>query len=318
MVISLIKKYIIVVNIFLIVLIAIVFGLIVHDNITKPALSISSDTSNSKTSGAAAANTLAVSAKPQPRNFYDDIISRNIFRINIANATYDGENGDLSASKGPAPETKLTSLILLATVNDIREPYAVLKNSDTNKADSYKEGDIVDIYKNEQIKISKIDSCKAIIERKKGYETIKCLTIPKNWDAGISNTSASSRKPDRNDNSDGVDKDTLDRGIQEVGENEFVIDRALFDELLSDINSVITQVRVIPQDDGIKLFGMRTNTFFNKIGLKNGDTLHSVNDVGFDNVENALGIFEDLKGESSFTINLTRRNKKMTFVYNIR
>ena len=319
MIISLIKKYMIVLNVFLIALIALIFGLIIHDNITKPALSIGPESINGNSAQSNGISDINLASKPHPRSYYDDIITRNIFKINIVNSTGDGGE-EMSGSDGAPPETKLTSIILLATVHDIKEPYAVLKNSDTDKADSYKEGDIVDIYKYEKIKISRIDRCKAVLERKNGYETIKCLTVSSNSDTTISRpdkfSGRNSRQEDRNDRDD--NNSELDRGIEKVGENEFEIDRTLFDELLSDINSVITQVRVIPQDDGIKLFGMRSNTFFNKIGLKNGDTLHSVNDVGFDNVENALGIFEDLKGESSFTINLTRRNQKMTFVYNIR
>lgn len=317
MIISLIKKYIIVLNVLLIALIGLVFGLIIHDNITKPALSIAPESINSNGPEGNGKPQMTIASKPQPRTHYDDIITRNIFKINIVNATYEGD-GELTASNGAPPETKLTSLILLATVNDIEERYAVLKNSETDKADSYKEGDIVDIYKNEKIKISRIESCKAVLERKNGYETIKCFTVSKSTDSGIPRPSRDSIRDSRRDDEGNGEDNELDRGIEEVGENEFVIDRTLFDELLSDINSIITQVRVIPQDDGIKLFGMRSNTFFNKIGLKNGDTLHTVNDVGFDNVENALGIFEDLKGESNFTINLTRRNQKMTFVYNVR
>ena len=43
-----------------------------------------------------------------------------------------------------------------------------------------------------------------------------------------------------------------------------------------------------------------------------------INDVELTNVGNALGIFEQLKGQPNFTINLTRRKKKHTFEYNVK
>ena len=57
------------------------------------------------------------------------------------------------------------------------------------------------------------------------------------------------------------------------------IDKDLLDELLEDINGIMSEVRIIPNDEGLKLFGMRPNTFFYKIGLRNGDTLNMINDV---------------------------------------
>ncbi|MFA9408879.1 MAG: hypothetical protein ACERKJ_08585, partial [Candidatus Dadabacteria bacterium] len=76
--------------------------------------------------------------------------------------------------------------------------------------------------------------------------------------------------------------------------------------------------RVIPQDDGLRFFGIRSNSIFWKIGIKNGDTLHKINNVELNDIERALGVFEDLKTQNSFTINLTRAGQQYTYDYTVK
>jgi type II secretory pathway component PulC len=207
---------------------------------------------------------------------------------------------------------------LIATIIDTNQSKAVLKNMDNEKANGYFVGEEVDIYKSEKIKISRVDNCKVILERRSGFETIKCKTIDL---ASVSQTprakninTTGSREPKFRSKPHSA----FDKGIKEVGENQFEVDQDLLDELLDDVNEIISDVRVIPNEEGLKLFGMRRDTFFHKIGLRNGDTLNMINEVELTDVSNALGIFEQLKGQPNFTINLTRRKKKLTFEYNVK
>jgi len=310
---AILKKYIKVVELILIALIAIVFVLIVHDNFVKPSLStgkIAQNTGKPKNIDSAK---IAGNNRPQPRNYYKPILVSNIF--GLKNVSISDTAPKPVSPDGEAPETKL-NIELIGTIIDTNLSKAVLKNLDNEKTNGYFVGEEVDIYKSEKIKISRVDNCKVIIERRSGFETIKCKTMaavsgrPKPKDK----YRLKPTKPSKDDDEDYV----MDEGIKKVGENEFEIDQDLLDELLEDINTIMSEVRVIPNDEGLKLFGMRPNTFFYKIGLRNGDTLNMINDVELTDVSNALGIFEQLKGQPNFTINLTRRKKKMTFEYSVK
>ena len=218
-----------------------------------------------------------------------------------------------------APETKL-NIELIGTIIERSQSKAVLKNLDNEKTNGYFVGEEVDIYKSEKIKISRVDNCKVILERRSGFETIKCKTMEV---ASLSKKPISNKhKPKKSsrqfNKDDDNDNQVLDEGIKKVGENQFEVDQELLDELLEDINGIMSEVRVIPNDEGLKLFGMRPNTFFYNIGLRNGDTLNMINEVELADVGNALGIFQELKGQPNFTINLTRRKKKQTFEYNVK
>jgi len=256
---------------------------------------------------------IAGNNRPKPRNYYMPILVSNIF--GLKNVSISDTTPKPGTPDGEAPETKL-NIELIGTIIDTNLSKAVLKNLDNEKTNGYFVGEEVDIYKSEKIKISRVDNCKVILERRSGFETIKCKTM-----AAVSGRPKPKDKyrPKPTKPSEDNDEDqVMDEGIKKVGENQFDIDQDLLDELLEDINGIMSEVRVIPNDEGLKLFGMRPNTFFYKIGLRNGDTLNMINDVELTDVSNALGIFEQLKGQPNFTINLTRRKKKLTFEYSVK
>ena len=310
---AILKRYIKVVELILIALIAIVFVLIVHDNFVKPSLSTSQIVQNTGKPKNINLAKFAGNKRPKPRNYYKPILISNIF--GLKNVRISDTAPKTGTPDGEAPETKL-NIELIGTIIDTKLSKAVLKNLYNDKTNGYFVGEEVDIYKSEKIKISRVDNCKVIIERRSGFETIKCKTMaavsgrPKPKDKYRS-------KPTRQSERDDED-DVMDEGIKKVGENQFEIDQDLLDELLDDINTIMSEVRVIPNDEGLKLFGMRPNTFFYKIGLRNGDTLNMINDVELTDVSNALGIFQELKGQRNFKINLTRRKKKLTFEYSVK
>ncbi|NIT14668.1 MAG: hypothetical protein GTN99_10620, partial [Candidatus Dadabacteria bacterium] len=170
MVSALIKKYIKIVEFVLIGLIAIVFVLIVHDNFVKPSLS----TSKLAPKKQKPQDITLQQPRSRSREYYKPILANNIFGIKNVSLS------DGIPKPGPddqlAPETKL-NMELIATIIDTNRAKAVLKNLDNDKANGYFVGEEVDIYKSERIKISRVDNCKVILERRSGFETIKCKTV---------------------------------------------------------------------------------------------------------------------------------------------
>jgi len=305
---SLIKKYIWIFNLILILFIALQLALIINGKIKEKISSIDAIASQgiyttSKDSG-------SLVSKKFPISRYDIILKRNLFGISALSTTdkSDGVTEDL-------PDTTL-NLELLATFTDPKSiTLAVIKNIDNNKIDSYSSGQVVEIIDSEKVKLVNVGRCKAVINRMtQGRETIKCKELGKTVS---SKTSIGPRIQKFNENRSIRNKNTKNRDIQKVGQNEFVIEKKFFDEILGDPTSILDQARVIPQEDGLRFFGIRSSSIFFKLGIRNGDIMHEINDVEMNDIEKALSLFEDLRSESDFSINLTRGGRKITYEYTV-
>jgi general secretion pathway protein C len=103
----------------------------------------------------------------------------------------------------------------------------------------------------------------------------------------------------------------------------FVVDRGEIDEALSDMPRLLTQARLLPnfragQTDGFRIFNIVPGSIFARIGLKNGDVLHRINDIAIDDPTKFMGVFQGLKDESQISVDLVRGTERKTFEYEIR
>jgi len=309
MIVSALKRYIWVINLILLVVISYTLAQIINDKI-KGGLSVPKSEAI-KTSDSEDYTDRKL-RKLYSRNSYDVILQRNIFGLQ---STSSG-----TSTIQEAPQTTLNLELLGTVIKPGQESLAVIKNLDTHKARGYAEGELIDIIQSERVKLAKIENCRALVERNEGAEIIKCkknidetessFNIPNsrvrfNREAGIKNRVNNPVQPNG-------------EGIREVNEGVYEIDRKMLDELLSDPNQLLTQARVIPQEDGLRFFAIRPNSIFFLIGIRNGDVVHKINDVELSNVENALSLIEELRKESQFNINLTRRGQKLTYEYTVK
>ncbi len=295
---SLLKKYVWVVNLVLIVAIAYVVALAVNDKIGDKIYSPSKDIlSDNYTS-----NKFVRLKTTQPnRAYYEVILTRNIFGLD--NVSFSDSQG----SDGDAPKTNLNIELLGTHLNIKGKSIAVIKNIDNGKINGYSDGDIIDIISDEKVKLLGVDNCKAIIDRKvQGTETIFCK---KEFNLA--------KEPKKNERKTISTAKNDKGGIQQVSEDKWIIERKMLDELLDDPAALINQARVVPQKDGLRFFGIRPSSIFFKIGLRNGDTVHKINEVELSDVQNALGVFGQLKNENDFSIDFTRRGKKYSYAYSV-
>ncbi|MEW6776934.1 MAG: type II secretion system protein GspC [Bdellovibrionota bacterium] len=112
-------------------------------------------------------------------------------------------------------------------------------------------------------------------------------------------------------------------GVKQVSDTEFIVDARELESQLSNINQLILQARVVPnfssgKIDGFKIFAIKPNSIFRKLGLRNGDVIASVNGVVLDNPQKGLQVFQDLQGQKNFGIDVRRRNQPMTMRYEVR
>ena len=255
------------------------------------------------------------SARRKPESYYKIILTRNIFGISVGD-TATSPNG----STDEFPESNLNLVLLGTIMNPEAASVAIIKNPDNNKVQGYRGGEQIDIISEERVKLVRIKNCRAVIERiGKPHETIKCRNLGDVASAPKSTTRSSkkyTRANQRNKREAGDSEDLKE--VNKIGENEYEISREMLENVLGDPSQIVQEARVIPQKDGLRFFGIRSNSLVWKIGIKNGDTLHKINDVELNDVEKALGVFEELRGQSYFTINYTRAGKKYTNEYTVK
>jgi general secretion pathway protein C len=119
------------------------------------------------------------------------------------------------------------------------------------------------------------------------------------------------------------DKDDLGSDIERVNDDEFNISRGEIDGVLSNLNKLATQARIVPsfhngKANGFKLFSIRPNSLYAKIGIQNGDIVQRINGFELNSPDKALEIYGKLKDAQTITVDLLRRGKSTTMTYNIR
>ena len=112
-------------------------------------------------------------------------------------------------------------------------------------------------------------------------------------------------------------------GIQQRSDTDYVIDRAEVDKQMENMNQLFTQVRAVPhfQDGkaaGFRLFAIRQDSVFEKIGLKNGDVITRVNGNELSDPARAMSLIQELRNEGRITVDVMRNRQPTTLSYEIR
>lgn len=108
-----------------------------------------------------------------------------------------------------------------------------------------------------------------------------------------------------------------------VRQGRYILDKREVAAAMENLPQLLTQARVIPnftngRAEGFKVINIAQNSFYDKIGLKNGDVLQKINGIDINEPENFLKVFQQLKDESNITLDLIREGNKTTFKYEIR
>lgn len=114
----------------------------------------------------------------------------------------------------------------------------------------------------------------------------------------------------------------LGRGIKQLGENRYQIPRGELDRTLSNLNDVALQARIIPafkdgQATGFRLFSIRPDSVYSRIGMQNGDVIRRINGYEMNSPEKALEIYTKLKESTHIEIDVDRNGTNVTKSYNI-
>jgi len=116
---------------------------------------------------------------------------------------------------------------------------------------------------------------------------------------------------------------SVDKGVRRVSDTSYEIDRGLVDKILADPSVVARQARIVPsikdgKANGFKMYAIRPNSVFAKIGMQNGDTIQSINGFDMSSPDKALEVYTKVRSASSLSISILRRGQPVSMDYSIK
>lgn len=110
--------------------------------------------------------------------------------------------------------------------------------------------------------------------------------------------------------------------VRQVGPDAYVLKASEVRAALADINSLASQARMVPAvvdgvPQGFRVFAIRPGSFYEQLGLRNGDTLRRINGLPLDTVENALEALVKLRDSNRIELELQRDGRRVRSTYTL-
>lgn len=112
-------------------------------------------------------------------------------------------------------------------------------------------------------------------------------------------------------------------GIKETGADTYEIPRDEINKALGNLNDIAMQARIVPAfKDGVatgfKLFSIRPDSLYTKIGIQNGDIVRRINGFEINSPDKALEVYTKLKESNRIEIEVDRNGSPVRKTYNVR
>lgn len=112
-------------------------------------------------------------------------------------------------------------------------------------------------------------------------------------------------------------------GIRALNDDTYEIPKDEIQKAMSNLNDIAMQARIVPAfkdgaSTGFKLFSIRPNSLYSKIGIQNGDVIRRINGFEINSPDKALEIYSKLKESSRIEIELERGGSAVRKTYNVR
>ncbi len=217
---------------------------------------------------------------------YSIITNTQIIEIGKAKAA--------SPVKPDKPISKI-ALNLIGTFlsGGIGEPYAIIEDSKKREQEVFLVGDKIF---EEDATVEKIFSDRVEIKRNGEVEIL------------IFDEKSSSGEREGGTNTEG----------ETIGVDENELNKAL-----DNLPLLLTQARAVPyfkdgKSIGLRMFAIKRGSLYEKIGIKNGDILKSINGNNLGDITQAVKLFEKLKKERKIELELDRNRSPKKIFYEIK
>ena len=228
------------------------------------------------------------------RNRFNAIVSRNIF--NVEREAEKQNPAGQSSDETPIEKLEPTELklVLWGTVTGGDPVYAVIEDKKNREQALYEVGDRV-----QEATVKKIMR-HGVVLHYNGKDQILEMEDP---------TGSPSRAAVRPTSKSVPVPPVLNRVFQEgLGSDELA--------------ALMREVKIRPhfsegEPDGLMVYGIRPNSVFRQIGLRNGDVIKDVNGTSIVTVEDALNLYTEIKEADDAKITLLRRGKEQEITYHM-
>jgi general secretion pathway protein C len=238
---------------------------------------------------------------------------RPISQRNVFNSAYTGEKKGTQPKKptdstAPLKKADLNVELIGTVVGSPENSFAIIEDHQTRKQDLYQVDDMIQ----DQARVVGISRCRVVVLRDGSEQIIECPDPEEK----------TQKRPSRVRHS-GSTKKEGEYAVRKVSDSEYVIDEAEVENALGNINQLLTQIRVVPnfkdgQADGFKVFAIKPESIFAKVGLRNGDVIRKVNDQDISSPDKAFQAFQDLRNEKNLKVEISRRGQQQSLSYEIR
>jgi len=111
--------------------------------------------------------------------------------------------------------------------------------------------------------------------------------------------------------------------VRQVGPGSYELSRQELDTVLANPNQLLMQARVAPafrdgKAQGFKMFSIRPDSLYSRIGLQNGDVMQRINGLSLDSVEQGLYAFQKLRESPRIELEVERNGQPMRLTYSLR
>lgn len=227
-------------------------------------------------------------AEPGPAERYETIVARDLF-----------DPG--AAGRSPAGGT----LRLWGVGLHGGEARAVLEDTTTHRQSLYRVGDEVG-----GARITAIEWNRITLRRSGREETLELANRPS--------------EPDRSIVADAEPAaDVGGEGIRRTGANGFVVDRRELAGAFDNMSGLLTQLRAVAEvhdgrPAGFRLFQIRDDSVFRRLGIENGDVVQRVNGTAIGDPAALLAFLAKLRTEPRVALDIERGGQPRTLVYDLR
>lgn len=227
------------------------------------------------------------SHKTSSWNDYRVITDRNLFGSLVKSS------GDVKLEDIESLElTSLKIALLGTTTGNHKNAFAVIEEIDKKKQDLYKAGDSV-----QGAVVKKVLRGKVVL-RVNNKDEILIMKKPHSSQTG---TGKQSSRPKPTGTTITVNPSDLE-------------------ESLKDLNKLLSQARVRPlfkdgQADGLIITRIKANSFFSKLGLRNGDIFKGIDGKSINSPDDILGLYGKLKSGSQISLQIRRNGASKTINY---
>lgn len=222
---------------------------------------------------------------------------------------------------GAPPDTSLPLRLVATNVSTLEDySFATIQNTSTERQGAYSIADVIP-EGGEIVRIAEkyVDFKN---EAKKRVERISLLSkspTPRRK----APTSRSRRRRSRRSKPKSELMAMIDEGVKKVDATTFEIDKKVVDKFLENPMAAARGARIVPsikngKANGFKLYAIRPSSVYAKIGLRNGDTIHSINGFDLTSPDKALEVYTKVREASNLSVNATRRGKPISLSYSIK